>query len=48
MEQEEEIVGKADGAHHSAVLGDDPVHVERTPSGKALVVLKAAEVPLGL
>ena len=48
MEQEEEIGGKADGGHHSAVLGEDPVQVERTPSGKALVVLKAAEVPLGL
>ena len=47
MEQEEEIGGKADGGHHSAVLGEDPVQVGRTPSGKALVVLKGSEVQLG-
>ena len=48
MEQEEEIGPKADEGHHDAVLGEDRVQVERTPRGKALIVLKVVEVTLGL
>ena len=45
MEQEEEIGPKADEGHHDAVPGEDPVQVECTPRGKALIVV---EVTLGL
>ena len=48
MEQEDEVGHKAEEGHHDAVLGEDPVQVERTPCGKALIILKVVEVTLTL
>ena len=48
MEEEEEVRPKPDGGHHDAELREDGVQVERTPSGKALIILKVVEVKLGL
>ena len=48
MEQEDEVGPKAEEGHHDAVLGEDGLQVERTPCGKALIILKVVEVTLGL
>ena len=48
MEQEDEVGHKAEEGHHDAVLGEDGLQVERTPCGKALIILKVIEVTLTL